>query len=176
MRGLKQFGIVVLVICCISALTFTNVSAMGGSFSKKTPAPSFTWTDPYVPETSTHYSSDVVNVANLPGTEVLESGMILPAGFNQELQFGGKGLEISGLAAGKSVEACFDFPTYRYSWNGVIKQWNGTKWVAMPTTITPTADGSTAAACTSKVSNGTYSLLIWYTGPIEPPVVTEKPY
>jgi hypothetical protein len=174
MRRMKQLVIVAFVIGCISALTFTNVSAMGGSFYKKTEVPTITWADPYVPETSVQYSSSVLGVETLPGTEVLDSGKILPAGFNHEMQFGGKGLEISGRAAGKSVEACFDFPTYRYSWNGVIKQWNGTKWVALPTTITPTADGSTATACTPKVSNGTYSLLIWYYGPIEP-VVTEKP-
>ena len=167
MHKVSRVVFVLLVVFCLSILTFSTVGAYYI-------APSTTWADPYVPETSTKYTSDVLAVVDLPGTEVMDSGKILPVGFNHELQFGGKGLEVSGLAAGKTVEACFDFPTHRYSWNGVIKQWNGTKWVALSTTITPSVDGTTSTACTPKVGNGIYSLLIWYYGPIESQV-TELP-
>jgi hypothetical protein len=174
MRGFKQLVIVSFVICCISALTFTNVSAKKGP-STPTTIPSITWADPYVFKTTVQYNSDVLGAVDLPGTEVLDNGKILPAGFNHEMQFGGNGLEVSGLAAGKSVDVCFDFPTYRYSWNGVIKEWNGTKWVALPTTITSTNESSSSLACTTKVKNGTYALLIWYYGPIESVVTTLPP-
>jgi hypothetical protein len=168
MHKVSRVVFVLLVVFCLSILTFSTV----GAYYVGPTAP--TWADPYVPETSTKYTSDVLTPVDLPGTEIADGGKIYPVGFNHELQFGGNGLEVSGLAAGKKVEACFDFPTYRYSWNGVIKQWNGTKWAALPTTITKTVDGTTATACTPKVGNGIYSLLIWYYGPVEPQV-TEEP-
>jgi hypothetical protein len=131
---------------------------------------SITWKDPVASSVKGDtFTSEVVNPAYLPGTESLSSGMLMPVGMNHEVQFGGNGIKVSDLAAGAKVQICFDFPTYRYSWDGKITLWNGTQWVTMPTTITK-GDDSSATACTVGTANGYYSLLIWYYGPPEPPI------
>jgi hypothetical protein len=112
-----------------------------------------------------------VIITNLPGTALLDSGKYSPVGFKAgDVQFGGSGLAVSGLVYPTTAKVCFPFSGYRYQWEGVISQWNGSKWVALTTTFPTDGDGSVNWACASGVGNGTYALITWYTGPVEPPV------
>jgi hypothetical protein len=168
MKKITRVSITTLIVLCFLLMSFSTVLA-------RRIEPSFTWKDPVASsETGVKFSSEVLDPAFLPGTESLASGMLVPVGMNNELQFGGKGIKISGLAAGEKVQICFDFPTYRYSWNGKIAMWNGTKWVTVPTTISKGNDSS-ASACTVGAGNGYYSLLIWYYGVPEPVYRDRRP-
>lgn len=124
--------------------------------------------------TGASMTAEVLDVSVLPGTLQLNSGVYGPVGFKAgDVQFGGSGLKVSGLTGGNKATVCFAFPSYRYKWDGKIEEWNGTKWVSLVTTFTKDGDGIVNWACTSAAGNGTYSLIIWYYGPAEPPVVTE---
>ncbi len=126
--------------------------------------------DPVVTEpTGVDADAAIVTPPDLPGTQTGSGGKIFPIGFTLgQAQFGGNGVEVSGLAAGETVKICFDFPLYRYKWTGTIRMWNGTKWVPQATTVTPGAEGTRTWACTPKAGNGIYALIIGYYGTPEP--------
>jgi hypothetical protein len=169
MKKMSRASLTILIVLCFLLMSVSTVMATAK------PRPSTrTWKDPVASSVKGGtFTSEVVNSAGLPGTESLASGMLVPAGKNDELQFGGNGIKISSLSAGAKVQICFDFPTYQYSWDGKIAMWNGTKWESMPTTITE-KDESYTSACTVAAANGYYSLLIWFYGTPEP-VATIRP-
>jgi hypothetical protein len=107
-------------------------------------------------------TSTVLDLAVLPGTVNNDAGMILPVGFTTgSIQFGGNGIVVRELTSTETAKVCFSFPVYQYSWTGEIYDWTGTMWVVTLTTIVaPTGENSLYYSCSSKVSNGTYCLLI----------------
>lgn len=118
------------------------------------------------------FVASVLTPVELPGTLDGPGGLVLPVGFTVgQKQFGGNGLSISGLQAGESAKLCFDFPWYNFKWAGGVYQWNGTKWVALGTTVTPGVEGSNTWACAKTTSNGTFALLMGYYGPPEAVVI-----
>jgi hypothetical protein len=169
---MKRFGrfslSLTLALCLILAVT-SIVSAGFRPPDTVPPVP-----DPYAlpaVENSGMVSS-IVSVPSLPGIVVLDSGKYLPQGFKQgDAQFGGSGLEVSGLGKRETAEVCFPFRSYNYQWKGVVSQWNGDKWVALTTFFPTDADGVSSWACANGAGNGTFALITWYFGPPEPPVV-----
>lgn len=117
---------------------------------------------PYVEMDSPTVSSGsltVIDFDKLPGTVTNASGLIMPAGFNNELQFYGKGAKVT--TAGATI--CFSFQGARLGWKGKVYQWTGTKWKALTTTITIGIEDGPVTACAYGYS-GTYALLSWYSG------------
>ncbi len=104
-------------------------------------------------------SISVINFDKLPGTVTNASGLVMPAGFNNELQFYGKGAKVTTTGA----TICFSFQGARLGWKGKVYQWNGTKWKALTTTITIGSEDGPVTACAYGYS-GTYALLAWYSG------------
>jgi hypothetical protein len=114
------------------------------------------------------FTAAVLTPVELPGTLDGPGGLVLPVGFTVgQKQFGGNGLKVTGLQPGESAKLCFDFPWYNFKWSGGVYQWNGTKWVALGTTVTPGVDGSNTWACAKTSENGTFALLMGYYGPPE---------
>lgn len=102
----------------------------------------------------------------LAGTSKTESGLVVPIGFSLgEKQFGGEVLQIKGFEAG-TARACFYFPNHRYGWSGGIYQWNGNRWIVIPSTLSEGSEGAPAVICADVFMSGTYALIIGYTQPI----------
>ena len=153
-------------------LAFCFAFASFGSVHAGSIQPGPTWGHPTaVPSVKgAGITSEVLGQPELPGTAMLKSGEFVPVGFPLgEAQFGGSGLKVSGMTSKTTATLCFSFPSYQFKWTGKIEQWNGTKWVALDTTITSGVDGGATYACTNGAGNGTYALIIWYYGPIESP-------
>ena len=113
-------------------------------------------------------TSEVVGIAALPGTKILEGGQYSPLGYKDwQAQFGGPGLKISMLEAKTTAKLCFPFPTYRFKWDGRVSQWDGSKWVPLATKFSTNPEGLANWACATGTEKGTYALIIWYYGPIE---------
>lgn len=164
---MKKFigvSITILTVLCLAAVNFSTVFAFFDPVQK--PA----WGEP-IPVSNGKgitFTSNVLSVWQLPGTITLASGMIVPAGFpNNEEQFGGKGIKVSGIPEGKSIQICFDFPTYNNSWKGKIYEWDGSKWVAVTTSVLTPAERD-PMACTYSAGNGVFALIMGYYGPVEP--------
>jgi hypothetical protein len=143
-----------------------------------TPTP-VTPPDPYaVPSNDkTDIADDVIGQVDLPGTIQLSSGKLAPMGFTAGFaQFGGPGLQVSGLVKPATALVCFPFRGYNFKWTGSIYKWDSatSAWVAAATTFPKDGDDVVNWACTSGAGNGIYSLIIWYIGPPEP-VATERP-
>jgi hypothetical protein len=127
--------------------------------------------DPYaVPSNDTSkMTGEVLGQAVLPGTVQLSSGKLSPLGFIEGfVQYGGPGLQVSGLVKPTTATICFPFSGYNHGWVGKIYQWDGSAWVSKVTSFPKDGDGVVNWACTKGAGNGIYSLLIWYTGPAEP--------
>jgi hypothetical protein len=124
------------------------------------PGPS-DWGDPTV----SSGTGVVVSPDKLPGTQATQSGMVLPAGYGTNGQFGGSGITVNGAPSSNNTKLCFAFPTYRYGWEGTITKWNGSRWVTVKNDlVAPSGDSSSYQVCTNSAGNGTYSLIINYTG------------
>jgi len=83
-----------------------------------------------------------------------------------EVEFHYNALAVSGLD-GKYTTVKFIFKQWFFGWEGKIYQWNGTKWVALPTKMeVGFEDGGTFA--TAQVTDGVYALLVWYSGVEKP--------
>jgi len=166
MKKIARISVVALLVMCMTLLSVSTVFASRKDYY--TPA---TWSDPTLTSNIKNetYSSEILDQWQFPGSETLSSGMFFPVGFHDELQFGGKGIQVSGLTGGNTVEVCFAFPSSINSWTGKIYEWNGSKWVSITSTLTPaTSDVPGATVCSPKVGNGTYSLLVYYYGTPEP--------
>lgn len=156
MKKITRFSIGLFIALCLLLISVSSALAC-------TPVVphTYTWEDPEISKGT----GDVLKPGELPGTETTASGLITPAGYNGYGQFGGNGLAVSGLSS-NNAQICFSFPTYRFGWEGAIKKWTGTRWVSVSGNelITPTGDSSTYQVCSSSAGNGTYSLIIHYTG------------
>lgn len=164
MKKISRLSITVFIVLCLLLVSFSTVFA-------RRALPTITWTDPTAStsEKGLTFTSEVLDPWQLPGTLTLGTGQYGPVGFPAgQAQFGGNGLKVTALPEGKTVELCFDFPVYSMSWEGKIYLWNETKWVAMPTTVTPGSDGSPTYACTPKAANGIYALIIGFYGTPQP--------
>ena len=165
MKKSVSFGIAAILVFCLVLLSVTTVFA-------HPIYPLFTWTDPTATsmDKAVMFNSDILNPAQLPGTQMLGSGMYVPVGIpTPQSQFGGNGLVVSGLPDGKTVQICFSFPSYVFSWAGQVHKWSGTEWLPMPTTIIPaTAEAYNTQACTYGAGNGTYALIIGFYGTPQP--------
>lgn len=161
MKKVNRLSIASLVVMSVLMVSVSSVFASSADV----------WTDPVATANNgSSYSSTVIEPASLPGIVDDDAGMILPVGFTSDSgQIGGNGIQISGLATHTdTVDVCFSFPTYRYGWTGSIYEWSGSAWVKVPTTlVAPTGENTTYFACASKVSNGTYALIIGYDGEAE---------
>jgi hypothetical protein len=163
MKKITRFSITALIVLCFVLVSFSTVFATPGITHQNKD-----WSDPVASSSDkgVSFTSVVVSPWQLPGTTTLSSGVAVPVGFPKgELQFGGKGIQISGIAEHKSIQVCFDFPTYNNSWKGKIYEWNGIKWVPVTTTILAPAE-SNPSACTSSAKNGFYALIIGYFGSV----------
>jgi hypothetical protein len=161
MKKVTRLSVAGLLV--LSVLLFT----VGSVFAKSTTSTTDLWTDPTATanQKDVTFTSTVLEPTLLPGTINDDAGLILPVGFTVGAeQFGGNGIKISGLSkTADTVKVCFSFPVYQYSWSGTIYQWSGSAWVAQPTTIVaPTGENSLYYACSAKVSNGTYALIMGY--------------
>jgi hypothetical protein len=161
MKKMTRISIASLLVLSVLVATFGTV------FASSTSTSTDLWTDPTATANGKDvtFTSTVLTPEFLPGTINPDAGMILPVGFTEgAAQFGGNGIEIDGLAkTADTVNVCFSFPVYQYSWSGTIYQWSGSAWVAQPTTIVaPTGENSTYYACSAKVGNGTYALIMGY--------------
>jgi hypothetical protein len=160
------------ILCFVLALFIAlGVAFMGTTRAEATlivvPAP-----DPYaVPSNDmSKMSTEVLGQAVLPGTISLSSGKLSPLGFTEGFfQYGGPGLKVMGLVKPVTATVCFPFRGYNFKWVGKIYQWNGMAWAAVATSFPKDGDGVVNWACTKGAGNGIYSLIIWYSGPIEPP-------
>ena len=105
------------------------------------------------------FTTEVVPMASLPGTMVLESQMLAPLGFPAgEAQFEGAGVRITGMDYGKAT-ACFAVSGMKYGWGGKVGVWDGVKWVLLPTTITKDEEVQNSVACATVAGNGTYAFI-----------------
>ena len=131
------------------------------------PVLAFDWQAPVVTPISgdKEFTTIVTAPAALPGIVAGENGITLPAGFPAgTAQFGGDGVVVKGFTDG-SASACFSMPPARSEWVGSIRQWNGTKWVKLPTSVTEgDVESNSASACATIYSDGTYALIMGYTG------------
>jgi len=99
---------------------------------------------------------------NLLGTLEINNRLIPMWNPVGEVQYQGERIEISGLGSGTTTVK-FDFRQAYFGWEGKIYQWNGTKWVAQKTTLELGGEEAPTYA-SAVVPNGTYALLVWYTG------------
>ena len=144
--------------------TYSLIIGYYGTPDYPTPTASRAWNDPVATANyvNASFNQSPIDVVQLPGTFISSNGLYFPSGFAVgEAQFGGKGIQISGVPAGKKVQICFSFPVYDYGWTGNIYQWNGTKWSIQPTTSVVSSN-SEHHYCTKNGQNGTYSLIIAY--------------
>lgn len=162
MKKFVRFSTILVIVSALLVLSIGTVFAIAPIH------PITTWTDPvaFVADKGVTFTADVKDPSAMPGTVNNDGGMIFPVGFTStQGQFGGKGILISDLTAGKFVDICFNFPVYRYSWAGTIYSWTGTKWVAMPTTIVEDkVDETNTKACTKGVGDGVYALIMHFWG------------
>jgi hypothetical protein len=156
MKKYSRFAVAALLVMSVVFMSVSTVFADS------------TWADPTATANGKDVSitTSVLDSAVLPGTVNNDAGMILPVGFIAgSIQFGGNGIAVSGLKSTETAKVCFSFPVYQYSWAGKIYEWNGKAWVVVPTTmVAPTGENSLYYACSDKVGNGTYSLLIGFYG------------
>jgi hypothetical protein len=114
------------------------------------------------------FTTEIVPIAQLPGTVVLASQMLAPVGFPEgEAQFEGAGVRVTGMDNGKAT-ACFTLPTIAVNqgWGGKVGVWNGTKWVLLPTAITTgTDEAANTTACAPISSSGIYAFIKWVVDP-----------
>jgi hypothetical protein len=157
MKKVTKLSIAVLLASCI---ILSSVSAV---FADASINPSPDLQDPTATGNAS-FTSTVLGQWQLPGSEMNSKEMYLPTGFDGQAQFGGKGIEIDGLTQANTVDVCFSFPTYKYSWTGKIYEWKDTQWVSKSTNIYTTSYNGATHACTANVGNGIYSFVIWYTG------------
>jgi hypothetical protein len=165
MKTISRIAIAAFIVLCFTLVSVSTV------FARRSDPVKIVWTDPAAStsEKGATFSQDVLDPWQLPGTQTLASGLYVPVGFPlNEAQFGGNGLQVSALPDGKMVKICFNFPVYENSWAGTIYMWSETKWVAMPTTITPATEGTSTYACTPSAGNGTYALIIGFYGTPQP--------
>ena len=137
---------------------------LGASFSS---AKAEIGDDPVVTPVSgdMEFATEVVPVASLPSTTVLENQMLVPVGFPLgEAQFEGVGVRVTGMDYGKAT-ACFAVSGMQYGWGGKVGVWNGTKWVLLPTTITKAEEALNSLACASVAGNGTYAFIKYVVDP-----------
>ena len=164
MKKTTRIAIAFALVTCLILVSVTTV------FARRLPP--FVWTDPVATsmDKTVMFNSDILNLPQLPGTQMLGSGMYVPVGIpTPQSQFGGNGLVVSGLPDGKTVQICFSFPTYVFSWAGQVHMWSGTEWMPMPTTIIPaTSEAYNTQACTYGAGNGTYALIIGFYGTPQP--------
>lgn len=163
MKKISRISVASLLVLGILAITAGSVFASSSALAAVDE-----WLDPTASANGgSSFSSEVVAPSSLPGTVNEDAGMIMPVGFTFDTgQFGGNGIKISGLAtSADTANLTFSFPTYRYGWAGSIYKWDGSSWVAVPTTIVaPTGENSMYYATASKVGNGTYALIVGYEG------------
>ncbi len=135
------------------------------------PVRAFDWQAPVVTPGSgdKEFTAAVTAPAALPGTVTGDNAILFPAGFPAgTAQFGGDGVVVKGFTGG-TASACFSIPPARSEWVGSIHQWNGTKWIKLPTTITEgDVESNSASACASIYGDGTFALIMGYTGAPEP--------
>ncbi len=141
------------------------LSLLLGSFTTAKAAPG---DDPTVTPVSgdTDFTTEVIAIASLPGTTVLDE-MIVPVGFpDGEAQFGGNGILVKGFDSGKAT-ACFSLSATAVNegWGGKVAVWNGAKWVRLATSITIEDETNTALACATITGNGTYAFIKYVTEP-----------
>ena len=114
------------------------------------------------------FTTEIVPIAQLPGTMVLDSQMLAPVGFPKgEAQFEGAGVRVTGMDYGKAT-VCFTLSTIAVNqgWGGKVGVWNGTKWVLLPTSITTgTDEAANTTACATISGNGTYAFIKWVSDP-----------
>ncbi len=104
-------------------------------------------------------------IALTDGTSKTANNLVVPAGFPLgQKQFGGEVALVKDFDGG-TARACFSLPNYRYGWDGGIFQWNGTKWAALPSTLTEGKEGGPATVCTTIYGNGTYALITGFAHP-----------
>jgi hypothetical protein len=145
-----------LLVITLALSSFSSVTAAGG--------------DPWVTPVSgdMDFTATVVPIASLPGVTKLANQMLVPKGFpTGEAQFGGNGVRVTGLEAGKAT-ACFSLSALEVSkgWGGKVGMWDGTRWVLLPTAIAPVAkEASSTSACAGITDNGTYAFIKYIAEP-----------
>lgn len=158
MKPYSRISLALVIALLILCFATTSVFACDGGGGGPSPSD---WGDPTV----SAGTGVVVSPDALPGSTTGATGMILPAGYGIYGQFGGSGITISGVPTANNTQLCFTFPTYRYGWEGTITKWNGSRWVKVKNDlVAPTGDSSTYQVCTPTAGNGTYSLIIHYSG------------
>jgi hypothetical protein len=159
MKKISKFSLVIVISLCIMLATTAFF------------VPKINWPDPVVTpaQAGMTFTATVLDQWQLPGTEVTSSGGYEPVGFvTGQMQFGGSGLQLADLPAGKTAQICFSFPLYRYDWRGAIYQWDGSKWLLMATTTTQLNDEAmTTTACAQGAGNGTYALIMGFHGVVQ---------
>ncbi len=141
------------------------LSLLLGSFATAKAAPG---DDPVVTPVSgdTDFTTEIVAIASLPGTTILDE-MIVPVGFPAgEAQFGGNGILVKGFDSGKAT-ACFSLSASAVNegWGGKVAVWNGAKWVRLATSITTADETNTALACATITGSGTYAFIKYVAEP-----------
>ena len=143
-------------------LSFLFVFVLGLLFTSFNAAKAEIGDDPVVTPVSgdMEFTTEVVPVASLPGTTMLESQMLVPVGFPLgEAQFEGAGVRVTGMDYGKAT-ACFAVSGMQYGWGGKVGVWDGVKWVLLPTTITKDEEVQNSVACATVAGNGTYAFIV----------------
>jgi hypothetical protein len=156
--------LVLPLFSCLLVLTLVL-----GSFSTAKAAPG---DPPVVTPVSgdTEFVIEIIPIASLPGTTELANQMLVPVGFPAgEAQYEGVGVMVKGMDSGKAT-ACFTITGTEVGWGGKVGLWNGTKWVLLPTTITPPTETPNSIACATVTGNGIYAFIRWVTDPEKLPV------
>jgi len=156
----KPIRFLLMIAAFVFCLAFVGVNLVQ---AENTPGKN-PWVHTYV--YNPYVKAKDVQVSNLPAVYTNANGLFEPEGVAlDEGQFGGNfGVVITGLATGSTARACFDFPTYRYGWRGAVYMYSDGSWIPLRTTISTSYQNPDIWACANYVHNGTYALVIHYTG------------
>ncbi len=99
-----------------------------------------------------------------PGIITTDAGLIVPSGFPAgQKQFGGEVAIVKDFQGGTAM-LCFSFPIQRYGWNGSVYRWNNSNWKSIPSTLIEGTEGGPSSVCAIVEVDGTYALIMGYSG------------
>jgi hypothetical protein len=154
---MKKFVYGLLAIVLIASLFFT-----GAPRTVLADDTEIGYTDTTPPFT-TDGSYDCIAASDFTEGTSEVNGQYFPKGYETgALQYHYEVVHVRDMGS-KLTTIKFIFKQWYFGWEGAIYQWNGTKWVKVPTKMEMGfEDGGTFA--TAQVSDGYYALLVWYSG------------
>ncbi len=158
---MKKSALLVLGVCLALSLVLANFQPAS---AYDLPAPSVTPVSG-----DREFTATPTAISKLPGILPNDNGIILPAGFpSGTAQFMGEGMLVSGFSGGTAT-LCFPVPAAQSEWVGTIHEWIDGKWTRLTTSVTQgNAEDTLAMACTTIYGDGTYAMIMGFTGQPQP--------